>query len=58
MGARTGEQFLEGLRRTKRQLWLDGERVDDVTAHPALAGAAPDAWPASSTGSTSSPTTA
>jgi 4-hydroxyphenylacetate 3-monooxygenase oxygenase component len=40
MGARTGEQFLKGLRSTKRQVWVDGERVDDVTAHPALAGAA------------------
>ncbi len=40
MGARTGDQFLQGLRSTKRQLWLDGERVDDVTVHPALAGAA------------------
>jgi 4-hydroxyphenylacetate 3-monooxygenase len=40
MGARTGEQFLRGLRSTKRELWLEGERVDDVTAHPALAGAA------------------
>jgi 4-hydroxyphenylacetate 3-monooxygenase oxygenase component len=40
MGARTGEQFLEGLRKTKRQLWLGDEQVDDVTEHPALAGAA------------------
>ncbi|HET8532926.1 MAG TPA: 4-hydroxyphenylacetate 3-hydroxylase N-terminal domain-containing protein, partial [Methylomirabilota bacterium] len=40
MGARTGEQFLQGLRGTKRQLWLEGERVDDVTTHPALAGGA------------------
>ena len=40
MGARSGEQFLQGLRSTKRHLWLDGERVDDVTAHPALAGGA------------------
>ena len=40
MGARSGEQFLQGLRNTKRHLWLEGERVDDVTAHPALAGGA------------------
>lgn len=40
MGARTGEQFLQGLRQTKRAVWVNGERVDDVTAHPALAGAA------------------
>src|SRR5262245_55865775 len=40
MGARTGEQFLEKLRKTRRTVWLGDERVDDVTAHPALAGAA------------------
>jgi 4-hydroxyphenylacetate 3-monooxygenase len=40
MGARTGQQFLDGLRKTPRQLWLGDERVDDVTEHPALAGAA------------------
>ena len=40
MAARAGKQFLERLRRTKRALWLEGERVDDVTTHPALAGAA------------------
>lgn len=40
MAARAGKQFLERLRSTRRQLWLDGERVDDVTAHPQLAGAA------------------
>ena len=40
MGARTGEQFLDGLRKTRRQLWLGDERIDDVTQHPALAGAA------------------
>jgi aromatic ring hydroxylase len=40
MGARTGEQFLSGLRATRRRLWLEGHQVDDVTAHPALAGGA------------------
>lgn len=40
MGARTGKQFLEGLRRRPRAVWLGDGRVDDVTAHPALAGAA------------------
>src|SRR5215467_4337762 len=40
MGARTGEEFLKGLRSRKRELWLGDERVDDVTEHPALAGAA------------------
>ena len=40
MAARAGKQFLERLHRTPRRLWVDGERVDDVTTHPALAGAA------------------
>lgn len=40
MPARTGKQFLERLRTTPRQLWLEGERVEDVTTHPSLAGAA------------------
>ncbi len=40
MGARTGEEFLKGLRARKREVWLGDERVDDVTDHPALAGAA------------------
>lgn len=40
MGARTGRQFLDGLRRTRREIWVDGERVGDVTAHPKLAGGA------------------
>jgi 4-hydroxyphenylacetate 3-monooxygenase len=39
VAARTGKEFLEGLR-DGREVWLDGLRVDDVTAHPALAGAA------------------
>ncbi len=40
MAARTGEEFLKGLRSRRRELWLGPERVDDVTEHPALAGAA------------------
>jgi len=40
MGARTGRQFLDGLRRTQREIWVDGERIADVTAHPKLAGGA------------------
>ena len=35
MAVRNGEQFLEGLR-DGREIWLEGERVDDVTAHPKL----------------------
>ncbi len=40
MGARTGSQFLEGLRQTKREIWVDGERIADVTSHPKLRGGA------------------
>ena len=32
MGARTGSQYLEGLRKTKREIWVDGKRIEDVTA--------------------------
>ena len=40
MGARTGSQFLDGLRKTRREIWVDGEKIADVTAHPKLRGAA------------------
>jgi 4-hydroxyphenylacetate 3-monooxygenase len=36
---KTGRDFLEGLR-DGRVVYVGGERVDDVTAHPAFAGAA------------------
>ncbi len=39
MSARTGKQFLEGLR-DNRKVWLAGRPVDDVTTHPSLKGAA------------------
>src|SRR5215813_12432535 len=39
MGIRTGKQLLQSLR-DDRQLFIDGERVKDVTADPRLAGAA------------------
>lgn len=32
---RTGEQYREGLR-DGREIWMDGERVKDVTSHPAF----------------------
>jgi 4-hydroxyphenylacetate 3-monooxygenase len=35
MPARTGAQYLEGLRGA-REVWFDGERVGDVTRHPIL----------------------
>src|SRR5712691_9402330 len=34
--ARTGKQYIEGLRRESREVWINGERVADVTAHPAF----------------------
>ena len=34
-GIRTGAQYLEGLR-DGREIWLQGERVEDVTAHPGM----------------------
>ena len=40
MGVRTGAQFLEGLRKRRRTVWVGDERVDDVTAYPAFAQAA------------------
>src|SRR5882724_8101955 len=39
MPARTGEQFLKGLR-GGREIWVGGDRVADVVDHPALSGAA------------------
>ena len=36
MGARTGSEYLQGLREQERDVWLDGERVKDVTTHPGL----------------------
>ena len=40
MGARTGKQYLAGLREQEREVWLGGERVKDVTTHPGLKGGA------------------
>ncbi len=37
--ARTGKDFLQGLK-DDRQIWVGSERVRDVPAHPAFAGAA------------------
>jgi len=39
-GARTGEQFLAGLRSEAREIWLEGERITDPSCHPKLEGAA------------------
>jgi 4-hydroxyphenylacetate 3-monooxygenase len=40
MPARSGQQYLEGLRARQPEIWLDGERVADATAHPGLSGGA------------------
>jgi 4-hydroxyphenylacetate 3-monooxygenase len=36
MPARSGKQYLAGLREQEREVWLGGERVRDVTTHPGL----------------------
>ena len=36
MVVRTGEQYLDGLRATNREVWLEGERIDSVVDHPLL----------------------
>lgn len=40
MPARTGTQFLEGLKRNPPNIWLDGQKVEDPTTHPATANVA------------------
>jgi 4-hydroxyphenylacetate 3-monooxygenase len=37
MPARTGHDYLNGLKATTREMWLGGERIDNVTDHPLLA---------------------
>src|SRR5262245_60574164 len=32
----TGEAYIKGLQEHPREVWIDGERVEDVTTHPAL----------------------
>jgi len=39
-GARTGEQFLEGLRQGGREIWLRGEKISHPLDHPELRSAA------------------
>ncbi len=40
MPARTGAEYLNGLRSQEREIWMGGERVTDVTTHPGLSGGA------------------
>jgi 4-hydroxyphenylacetate 3-monooxygenase oxygenase component len=37
MAVRSGAEFIEGLRRTPREVWIAGRRIDDVTADPVFA---------------------
>ena len=39
MGIRLGSEYLEGIR-DEREVWLEGKRIDDVTADPQLEGCA------------------
>lgn len=36
MPARTGEQYINGLKAANNNVWIHGKRVSDVTEHPAL----------------------
>ena len=38
MPAKTGAQYVANLRGDPAEVWMRGERVEDVTTHPALAG--------------------
>jgi anthranilate 3-monooxygenase (FAD) / 4-hydroxyphenylacetate 3-monooxygenase len=40
MAIRSGAQFIEGLRSRPREVWVRGERVMDVSSHPAFSRAA------------------
>jgi 4-hydroxyphenylacetate 3-monooxygenase oxygenase component len=37
MAVRSGDEFIDGLRRNPREVWVAGRRVDDVTADPVFA---------------------
>ena len=38
MPARTGAEYIAGIRERSAEVYISGERVKDVTAHPAFAG--------------------
>ena len=40
MPARTGKEYLDGLKAQSSEIWLDGKRIHDVTAFPGLANGA------------------
>ncbi len=37
VGVRSGRDFIKGLKQRPREVWVNGQRVDDVTKHPAFA---------------------
>ena len=37
MPARTGQEYITGLKDRPREVWINGQRIKDVTTHPALA---------------------
>jgi anthranilate 3-monooxygenase (FAD)/4-hydroxyphenylacetate 3-monooxygenase len=37
MGIRTGAQYIQGLKESPREVWIQGEKVSDVTTHRAFA---------------------
>ena len=39
MPARTGDQYIAGLKENQPEVYLSGERVEDVTTHPAMRNA-------------------
>ena len=41
MPARTGEAYIKGLQEHPREVWIDGERVEDVTMHPYMDSSRP-----------------
>jgi 4-hydroxyphenylacetate 3-monooxygenase len=40
MAIRTGQQYLDGLRKTERDVWVGDEKIESVADHPLLSGAA------------------
>ncbi len=55
VAARTGQQFLDGLRGDAREIWLNGEKITHPLDHPELEAAARRSR-ACTTSSTSTPT--
>ena len=36
MGARTGKEYLDGLNRAPREIWLGGRKIESLTEHPSF----------------------